>query len=175
MGGCVLYEVALGGAAALESMVDVEPMSDLPAVNTRSPIHPLSYRRKQTYLVNSRPAKIIRRGTTPRNGRGLDYAPVAREDGRVGRDARLGEVAVPQGAVAVELGRVDKVDVEGAVGAAPAEGALHVQLVIAGGPVAVDGEGGVKKGEGDGGGAEGFVHDGELLVDLGFLEKKGAV
>ena len=139
LSGGVGNGVAGAGAAALEGVVETEPV---------------------TNLVGGGVAEVVAGGRAAGEGGVQDGAAIIVP--RVGaRGDRGGEVAVAQ--VAAE--RAEDVDVEGAVGAL-AELLLVGELGVVAGPVGVDGVVNALVDELDVVGSESLVHDGELVGDL---------
>lgn len=108
-------------------------------------------------LMRRRPALVIIRHVAPRQAPRQDIAPILLE-GRAAPRCVGGEVADAEEAVA-EVG--EEVDVQVGV-VALAQGRFHGGVVVARGPVVVDGEVGGDEFEGDAVGGVGFVQDGDL-------------
>ena len=108
-------------------------------------------------LMRRRPALVIIRHVAPRQAPRQDIAPILLE-GRAPPRRIGGEVADAEEAVA-EVG--EEVDVQVGV-VALAQGRFHGGVVVARGPVVVDGEVGGDEFEGDAVGGVGFVQDGDL-------------
>ena len=121
-------------------------------------------------LVRRRPALVIIRHVAPRQAPRQHIAPVLLE-GRAPLGGVGGEVADAEEAVA-EVG--EEVDVQVGV-VAFAQGRFHGGVVVARGPVVVDGEVGREEFEGDAVGGVGSVQDGDLthvriwFINLGSL------
>lgn len=144
LSGGVGDEVAVAGAAALEGVVETEPVAD---------------------LVGDGVAEVVVGGAAAGNGGREDGAPIVVEVvGPAGHAG--GEVAVSE--VAAEV--LEEVHVQGAVGTL-AEGLLHGELGTVAGPLGVDGAVGALEHELDVVGGVGGVHDIKLVGELGVLRK----
>ena len=142
LGGGIRDVVAVAGAAALEGMVQTEPMAD---------------------LVGGGVAEVVvgegAAGEGGRQDRAAVVVPVVGLGGDAGR-----EVAVTKGVAEV----LEDVQVQVLVGAL-AERLLHGQLGAVDGPVAVDGVVGALEGELDAVRGVGAVEGGDLVGDHGGL------
>jgi len=144
LGRSVVDAVAGGGAAALEGVVEVHPV---------------------TNLVGGGAAQVVGGGSTAGDGLAEDGATVENEVGGAASVARGGEVAVAEEAAAQVA---EEVDVQVGVGSL-AESLLHGLFGAVGSPVGVDGVVGADQLEGDAMLAVRVVHDGELVVNHGLL------
>lgn len=144
LGGGVGDGVTGTGAAALEGVVETEPV---------------------TNLVGGGVAEVVVGGAAARGGAIEDGAAVADVGGGAGRGSG-GEVAVSQ----VTTHLLEEVEVEVLVGAL-AESALHGHLVALGviSPVGVDGLVSAGEGERDAIGGKSRLENAELVVDHGVL------
>lgn len=140
--GCISNGIARPRTAALEGMIQPEPMAD---------------------FVRDGVAKVVVRSATARYGGVQNTAAIIVEVVAAGRDG-CRKVTVPK----VSAEGLVKVDVEVAVGAL-AEGLLHGQLGAVVGPVGVDGEVGADEGEGEPVRGVGVLQDAELVVQHGGL------
>lgn len=163
LGGGVGDLVAGAGAAALEGVVETEPVAD---------------------LVGGGLAEVVVGGAAAGDRRRQDGAAVVVEVVGARADV-VGEVAVAgsgviriscqkgkdvsDGLPEVAANLPLEVDVQGTI-VTLAERLLHGQLSAIISPVGVDGAGGAGKGEGDARGGEVLVEDGELLLKLGVLQ-----
>lgn len=135
--------IAVAGAAALEGVVETEPVAD---------------------LVGGGVAEVVVGEVAAGQGVVQDGAAVVVPVVGLGGD-RGGEVAVAESVAEV----LEDVQVEVLVGAL-AERLLHGQLGAVNGPVAVDGVVGALEGELDAVGGVGGVEDGDLVVNHGGLD-----
>lgn len=137
-------KVTTASAAALESVEKVEPVSN---------------------LVDSSSTQVVWLSSSARNSLRINNATVLDEGGGSSCHTRLGEVAVAKSSAAIQLGSINKVEVESAV-ISLAELPLHRNLAVASSPVGVCGEIGACQSERNAVGAIRIVHVDQLVLQL---------
>lgn len=144
LGRSIADKVSIASAAALESMEEVEPVSN---------------------LVDSSSTQVVGLSSSAGDGLRINDATILDEGRRSRCDTRLGEVAVAESREAIQLGSVNKVEVESAV-ISLTELPLHGNLAVASSPVGVGGEISTCQPERNSMGAIRIVHVDQLVLEL---------